>query len=96
MVNQLSFSVHGVPARVGTIPTRVIWLAQPPIDVPPGSPQRVQPHRSVAISRADVPTLPVGTLITAAIRAGDAESVWRVDAIEGVEAYFHRCVVVPV
>jgi hypothetical protein len=94
-VNRINFAVHGVPARVAGIATRIIWLAQPPLEVPQGSSQRIQPHRSVAISREEIPALPVGTLITAAVRAGDPETGWRVDAIDGVEAYFHRCTVVP-
>jgi hypothetical protein len=87
----ISQAVHGVPATVTRpapdntpIVTTVIWAVAPVSDGQPyGSMlHRVDSRKVMAISRSDVPTLDMGTMIVAAEIDGDAAKTWVVDGIE--------------
>ncbi len=86
----INMSAHGVAATVtrpspDTIPisTRGIWL-RPMDDAQPfgTSLKRVAPRRVMVLSRAEVPTLPHGSLIAAPEITGGAVQAWRVDGFE--------------
>ena len=65
-------------------PLKVIWAVEPVSDGQPyGSDlHRVEPRKVLAVSRADVPTLPRGTTITAPGIDGEANKTWVVDGLE--------------
>ena len=57
--------------------------------------QRREPRRVLAVKRADVVTLPRGTVITAPEKLGGADKTWRVDGLEReIDAYYWRAIVV--
>lgn len=96
----IQFSTHGVAATVTRpapddtpIATTVIWLT-PATDDGGQDLSRREPRRILALKRADVPTVPRKTLITAPAKAGEADTTWRVDQIELVEVDQVRVVVI--
>jgi hypothetical protein len=99
----LNLSAHGVDVTVTrpapddtAIATRGIWLTTETVDVPAGEFSRREPRRVMALRRANVPTVPRGTLIEAPEKSGDAVTVWRVDGIDRLEADHVRVIVLPV
>ena len=103
LVLSLNQSVHGVPATVTRpspddtpITTTVLWPSAVPNqeDQPYGLDLgRKGPRRVMAISRADVPSLPMGTTIVAPEQPDGANVTWRVDGLERVEADTWRAIV---
>lgn len=100
----LNQSVHGVPATVtrvapaSTTPiaTTVLWPSALPLqeDFAYGVDfSRKGPRRVMAISRVDVPTLPIGSAVVAPEQPGGSNVTWRVDGIERVEADTWRAIV---
>lgn len=75
------------------IETRIIWLPSTPEDVPPGQFSRREQAKVIGLRRDDVPTLPVGTLIDASERSGDAVQRWRVTDIDQQDVDHHRAYV---
>lgn len=102
LVLDLNFTTHGVPATVTRpfpdetpIVTRGIWLTPITENAPGGTDfQRREPYRVMALSRAEIPTIPRGSLIDAPEKSGDATQTWRVDGYERQEADQHRVVVI--
>ena len=92
----VNLAAHGVPITSITRPmpdnepivgVRGIWL--PPLveDPPVGRElQRREPRRVLVLRRADVPTVPRGTVIVAPEKAGDPDSTWEVDGTDRLEA----------
>lgn len=104
LVASLNFRAHGVAATVTRpfpddtpITTRVIWvtpITEDRLDIGGGLQHRA-PIRVAAVLKADVPTVPRGTVILAPPKAGDDEVRWQVDGIDRVEADHVRVIVVP-
>lgn len=99
----LQLSAHGVAATVTRptpddtpISTRGIWLRPADDPQPYGTDlRRRDPRRVIALPRADVPTLPRGTLVEAAEITGGAALTWRVDGFDQVAEVDHwRAIVV--
>lgn len=91
LVLSVNQAVHGVSATVTRpapdstpIDTTVIWSVEPVSEGQPyGSDfHRVEPRKVLVVSRADVPTLPRGTTITAPEVDGEANKAWVVDGLE--------------
>jgi hypothetical protein len=99
---ELSRDVHGVDATVTRpepdsepIATKGIWITTTTEDVPLGVEfQRREPRRVMALRRADVPTVPRGTLIVAPEKSGDDAVTWRVEGTERMEADHTRVIVI--
>jgi len=100
----LNLAAHGVdmvvtlPGAAG-IETRGIWVTTIAEDMPGGGDfQRREPRRVMALSRADVATVPRGTVIYGPEKGGDEEEprYWRVDGTERVEADHTRVIVVAI
>jgi hypothetical protein len=80
----------GVPATVtrpapddDPIETVGIWLQPLNLDEPAGSSfTRRATIRVFAIRKDDVPTMPLGTTVEAAERAGDTVRTWKVDGTD--------------
>jgi hypothetical protein len=94
-VREINFSVHGVPAVVAGVSTRIIWLTPAAEERPPGDFSRAEPRRSMAIRRDDVPAVPRGTLVAVTEHLLDAPTHWKVDSMDAVFSDHHRVVVVP-
>ena len=80
---QEAFGLPGVVTRPAPdddpIETVVIWVPPDAQDVPRSSDwQRRETNRILAISRADVPTVPKGTTVVAPEVLAGAECTWRV------------------
>lgn len=97
----------GVPATV-TVPglpvisTTAAWVPSQTDDYPEAfstrgdkSPKRREPRRVLALSRAAVPSIPIGALISAPEQRGGAICAWRVDGFDRLEPDVVRVVVVP-
>jgi hypothetical protein len=100
LVLDLNFSAHGLPATVirpapddERIDTRVIWIVDTPIQMPSGGFQRVAAVRIAAIRRDAVPTMPVGTIIEAAVLDGADVQRWIVTDIDQQDVDHHRAMV---
>lgn len=104
LVLTLNQSVHGVPATVtrvapaSTTPitTTVLWPSAPPLQEDPAYGvdfSRKGPRRVMAISRVDVPTLPIGSTVVAPEQPDGANVTWRVDGLERIEANTWRAIV---
>jgi hypothetical protein len=65
------------------ITTRGVWVAPMDESQPYGTDYRKrEPRRVLALPRADVPTLPRGTVIVAPEAPGGANVNWRVDGLD--------------
>lgn len=100
-VCQEAFGVPGTvtrPAPDNTpISTDVVWVAPAALEAPQGGEfQRKTASRVLAIAKADVPTVPRGTLVEAAEAAGGAVLTWHVDETERIDADHVRVKVRPV
>lgn len=91
LVLELNQAVHGVSATVtrpapdnAPIATTVIWLVEPANDAQPyGSDfRRGEPRRLMAITKADVPTMPRGTVVVAPEVPDGPDRTWLLDGIE--------------
>jgi len=99
----LNLSAHGVPAVVtrpvpdeAPISTTGIWAPTEPQQdgQPVGTDfRRLDSRRVLALPRSDVPSLPRGTTIVAALHSGGAEKTWIVDGLDRVEADTWRAIV---
>jgi len=87
----LTSAAHGVAATVtrpapdnAPIVTRGVWITIPLEEPRPyGSDfQRREPRRVLALPKADVATLPRGSIIVALDRVGGTIKVWRVDGLD--------------
>ncbi len=95
-----ALDAFGVAATVAVpdgdpVETRILW--QPPVteEYPTGTEyRRATPRRRMAISLADVPKVPRGTVIIAPETTGGAEARWSVDETERVDGDHHRVIVV--
>src|SRR4051812_26891579 len=102
LVLSTNLATFGVPVTVTrpfpddtAIETTGIWMTTQTEDVPTGTDfQRREPRRVMALSRAAVPTLPRGTLISATENPGGTAETWRVDGIERLEADHVRALLV--
>lgn len=106
----VSLGAHGVPATVtrpapddDPVSTTVVW--QPNArrtrsdEVYPFRnelDQRQAERRVVSVPVSGLSTLPIGSVITAALIAGGTAKSWRVEELEREEAEERRVVVVPV
>ncbi len=104
LVLSLNQSAHGVSATVTRvapsdttpITTTVLWPSAQPLQEDPAyglDLGRKAPRRVMAISRADVPTLPMGTTVVAPEQPDGTNMTWRVDGMERVEADTWRAIV---
>lgn len=102
LVFQVNTSAHGTPVTI-TVPygdpvelDAVIWLTPQTEDVPgDGVFRRKEAQQVIVVPRADVPSLPRGTVVVGAPYAGDTTQRWLVDGIERVEADRVYAVLVP-
>lgn len=87
----LTSSAHGVTVTVtrpapdqAPIVTRGTWATTPLEEPRPYGTtfQRNKPRRVMALPRADLPTLPVGSIILAAEFGSSTIKVWRVDSLD--------------
>jgi hypothetical protein len=79
------------------IETSAIWLPSSYLEEPLGAEfGRVAAKRAMALSRADVPTLPLNTEIQAPEQLGGTVLRWRVDGYAGQHHDHHRAYVVQV
>lgn len=104
LVVATNFDHLSVPATVRRpepddtpIETEVIWLTDDVSAIPPGQEfNRRDRRRVLALKVADVPTVPYGTRITAALNTDGADDQgWIVDGIDRYEAEHVRVVVRP-
>lgn len=91
LVLGLNQAAHGVDATVtrpapdnAPIATKVIWVLEPVGDGQPFGTdfRRGDPRRVLAIVKADVPTLPRGTVVLAPDVDGGTVHTWLVDGID--------------
>lgn len=102
LVLATNLATLGIPVTVTrpfpddtAIETRGIWLTTLTDDRPGATDfSRREPYRVMALSRAEVPTTPRGTLIVAPENPGGTDQTWRVDGIAGQEADHVRVIVV--
>lgn len=97
---QEAFGVPAVVMRPAPddvpIATSVIWVTPLTEDAPsPFSLNRRERQRTLAISKADVPTLPRGTFVSAPAVLGGTETWWLVDGLPVDEDDHRRALVVP-
>jgi hypothetical protein len=96
LVREVNFTTHGVPAIVGGVQTRIIWLTPITEERPGGADfNRADPRRVLAIRRDDVPAVPRGTSVAVTEHTQEAPSVWTVDAMDQVFPDHYRVTVVP-
>ncbi len=102
LVLETNISAFGVDAVVtrpypddDPISTQVIWVT-PEMDAAPNGFEvnRNEPRKILAIPRADVPTLPRGSLISAPEHQDASPQRWRVDSFDREEPEHWRVVVV--
>lgn len=103
-----NLSTYGVPGTVtvlyeAPVSTTVIWdtpsrrrASDEVYEFRPELDQRQGERRVLAIPRAAVTVIPVGTLVSAPERLGGTAQTWRVESVERVEEGHSRVVVVPV
>lgn len=93
----------GVPATVTRpapddtpIETTGVWVPPLTVDSPSGlQTKRREPLRIFALPRADVPTVPTGTVIEAPEVLDGPVRTWRVDGFDRYEFDLTRVLVVP-
>lgn len=97
LARDVEFGVHGVPATVGGVPTRVIWLTeQTEQDPPTNELQRASSRRALAIRRDDIPTSPArGTVIDVEAQGFVPASSWVVDSTAELFSDHTRVMVLP-
>lgn len=99
LVRDVNHAVHGTPATVTVqglepVSTTAIWLTTTPEDRPDGALfSRVDPFRTLALKRSEVPTVPVGTVIDIPESDGGTVESWVVDGLERQEADHNRVIV---
>lgn len=96
---QAAFGLEGIVTRPAPdeapIDSIVVWMPPSPYDSPHGfEVQRREERRVLAVSRADVPTLPRGTHVAAAEELGGPTRTWRVDGFDRSEYDHWRAVMV--
>lgn len=109
LVLETNLAVHGVPATVTRpapndtpIETSVIWvtpgLTQPRTEAVPFdlALQRRDQEWVMALSIAEVGSVPIGTLIDAPEPGGTVARSWRVDSVDLADAEQRRVFVTPV
>lgn len=101
MVTAMNFAVFGVPILVtregeAGIETCGIWLTHETDDYPVNASfQRREAKRAMAVSLAEVESVPRGTAIEAPEYCGDDKRRrWKVDGIDRIEADHVRVVLV--
>ena len=105
LVNSITFDAQALPLSVpatvtppnsSAITTTGVWSVPTLPDTPAAAAfNRGEIRRVMALKRADVPTVPRGTLISAPEKPGGTASTWRVDGIELVEADHRKVIVIP-
>lgn len=99
---EINLAAHGVSATVTRpapddtpVETTGIWHTAPPEDAQPYGTdfRRREPRRILALPRADLPTMPRGTTISAPETIGGTAKTWTVDGLERVEADTWRVLV---
>lgn len=78
-----------------TIDTTVIWLPPMAVETPGVLGQTNSPQAILALSKADVPSAPRGTLIEAPAAEGGANQSWVVEAVLGELPDEIRVLVIP-
>lgn len=98
----LNVSAHGVDVTVqlpdasAAIDTRGIWLTTDFAESPIGADwPRHTARRTLVLTRAAVPAIPIGTIVVAPERPGIDPTRWRVDGYDMQRADHHRVTVVP-
>jgi hypothetical protein len=95
-------AVFGLPATVTRpapddtpIATTAIWVTEAMEESRPFGTdfQRREPRRLLALPRADLATLPRGTVIAVPEMSGAASKAWRVDGLDQVDPQFWRVIV---
>jgi hypothetical protein len=102
LVLESNMVAHGVDVVVtlpgaAAVETTGIWLTPVTEDFPSsGDFARREPRRVMALSRAELPSVPKGTVIVAPEFEGGDEQYWRVDGHERTEADQVRVIVVAI
>jgi len=95
-VREINFSLHGVPATVDGVATRIIWLVSGQDPRPAGGEfGRADPRRTMALRRDHVPEIPRGTEILVTEHLLDAPAAWVVDSTDEIRSDHIRVVVKP-
>lgn len=103
LVLSINQAVHGVAATVtrpapdnAPIETTGIWQVAPLEEQQPFGTdfRRVEPRRVMVLSRADVPTIPRGTVIVAPETLDGVDKTWKVDGLDRTEGDHWRAIVV--
>lgn len=95
-----ALDAFGVAATVAVpdgdpVETRILWQPPVPEEYPTGSEhRRATPRRRMAISLADIPEVPRGTVVMAPEVSGGDTARWTVDETERVDSDHHRVVVI--
>lgn len=85
------------PRAERAVETTVIWVPPSSVDVPTAADlTRKTPIRILALKRAEVTDIPIGTLIEVAELSDEDVKIWRVEEFDRVEADIVRVVVVEV
>lgn len=90
-------TVRRPPPDEEPIETVVAWPAPLPTDVPGGAEwARQEPKKTMGLSRSEVLTVPIGTIVEAPEVGGGTVKTWRVDGIVSVDPEETRVTVVEV
>lgn len=96
---QAAFGVSALVTRPAPdhapITTIAVWDARPLEDqrAPGQEYSRLDPRRRLALSRSEVPTTPIGTVIECPLEAGGESKTWRCEGRETSESDCWRIVV---
>jgi hypothetical protein len=91
LVLGINQAVHGVGATITRpapdntpIAATVIWVVEPVGDSQPYGAdfRKVEPRRTLMVPKADVPTMPRGTVIVAPEVDGESNKTWQFDGFE--------------
>lgn len=96
--DQAAFGIDALVTVPGgtAVETVAVWLPPVTVDVPAGEQfRRVEARHVIALSAADVPQLPRGTVIQAALVEGADVQTWSVDEIGRLYDDHFRATVVP-
>lgn len=93
-------AAFGLPAVVrvpdgSPVSTTIIWAPPQTDETPAGMDvRRAAERRILSISRADVPQVPRGTIVTVAEDEDGEAKTWRVDSMDHIDSDHHGVVVV--
>lgn len=99
---EINLYIHGLVVAVivgdaEAVETRGIWLTNVTESIPSSTDfARRQPSRVMALSRYEVPTIPIGSIVVAPEYYGADSRAWRVDGLVSKEAQHSRVYLIPV